>query len=61
MGASAGQAQRESISIDRKPLANKIILNSQNVNSGGGANVNQANQGITPVGSMPHAHAIYGQ
>ena len=61
VGASAGQAHRDSISIDRKPLANKIILNSQN--SGGVPNTNFSSQvqGLTPIGSMPQAHAIYGQ
>lgn len=69
VGASAGQAHRDSISIDRKPLANKIILNSQNAGGGGitpGGAVNNNNfssqiQGLTPIGSMPQAHAIYGQ
>lgn len=60
IGSSAGQAHRDSISIDRKPLANKIILNSQNV---GGNNIATPSQvsGLTPIGSMPQAHAIYGQ
>ena len=69
VGASAGQAHRDSISIDRKPLANKIILNSQNgggVPPGSQAAANNSNfssqvQGLTPIGSMPQAHAIYGQ
>lgn len=43
VGASAGQAHRDSISIDKKPLANKIILNSQNVVGGGNAALGNAN------------------
>lgn len=62
---SGAGVNRDSISIDRKPLTNKMITNS---NSGamppqGGGNVATTittQNSSTPVGSMPLAQAIYG-
>lgn len=47
------------MSIDRKPLTNKVITNS---NSGAMPQgfVSNTNANTTPVGSMPLAQAIYG-
>ena len=47
---------RESISIDRDPISNKLITSSQN----GGQLASHPTAGPAPIGSTPLAQAIYG-
>lgn len=59
---SGANPTRDSVSIDRKPLMNKMITNSNSGVMAPGINAvtTIGTQNNTPVGSMPLAQAIYG-